>query len=47
MTVRGRCSGELTVLSRREWERRDHDESELFVDLGELIVEVQVTVGGH
>ena len=43
MTVRGRCSGGLTVMSRLEWERRDHDELGLFVDLGAVLVEVQVS----
>ncbi|WP_185446235.1 HutD family protein [Kribbella qitaiheensis] len=44
MTVRGRCSGGLAVVSRVEWERRDHDASGLFVDLGAEVVEVEVRV---
>jgi uncharacterized protein len=39
MTVRGRCTGSLTAISRSEW---DEDQPGLFVDLGELLVEVQV-----
>jgi environmental stress-induced protein Ves len=46
MTVRGRCSGGLTAISRSEWEQRDNDQAGLFVDLGEVLVEVQVRVGG-
>jgi len=44
MTVRGRCSGVLAAMSRPEWERRSHDESGLFVDLGAVLVEVQVKI---
>lgn len=42
MTARGRCSGDLVAVSRPEWERRDHDQPGLFVDLGPTLVEVQV-----
>jgi environmental stress-induced protein Ves len=47
MTVRGRCSGGLAVMSRLEWEQRDHDEPGLFVGLGAVLVEVQVRAGAH
>ncbi|MEV6417291.1 HutD family protein [Kribbella sp. NPDC051718] len=40
MTVRGRCSGTLTAISRSEW---DQNQSGLFVDLGEVLVEVRVS----
>jgi environmental stress-induced protein Ves len=43
MTVRGRCSGGLTAISRSDWQRRDLDQG-LFVDLGDVLVEVQVQV---
>lgn len=42
MTVRGRCSGSLTVLSRGAWEQRDDAEPGMFVELGEILVEVAV-----
>lgn len=47
MTVRGRCTGDLKAMSRLEWEQRGHDEPGLFVDLGEMLVEVQVGVASH
>jgi hypothetical protein len=40
MTVRGRCSGALTAISRQEWEKRT---TGLYVDLGDVLVEVQVS----
>jgi environmental stress-induced protein Ves len=39
MTARGRCSGRLMARSREEW--RQH-ESGLFVDLGDVVVEVLI-----
>lgn len=51
MTVRGRCSGGLTAIPRRVWEQRDREQRGrerpgLFVDLGEVLIEVQVRVCG-
>ncbi|MFI5709290.1 HutD family protein [Kribbella sp. NPDC051620] len=46
MTIRGSSSGALTAISRPEWEQRDRDQPGLFVDLGELLVEVRVQVCG-
>jgi hypothetical protein len=40
MTTRGRCSGSLTAISRPDW---DQDQPGLFVDLGEVLVEVQIS----
>ncbi|WP_328320749.1 HutD family protein [Kribbella sp. NBC_00382] len=46
MTARGRCSGGLTAIARREWEQRDREQPELFVDLGDVLVEVRVRARG-
>jgi environmental stress-induced protein Ves len=40
MTARGRCSGDLRAISRLEW---DQDQPGLFVDLGEVLVEVRIS----
>ncbi|NEA31389.1 HutD family protein [Streptomyces sp. SID13031] len=42
MTTRGRCAGALTAISRPDWEQRDHDQPGLLVDLGDILVEVQI-----
>ncbi|GAA3599206.1 HutD family protein [Kribbella ginsengisoli] len=49
MTVRGRCSGGLAAIPRSEWEeqtaRSEWDEGQpgVFVDLGEVVVEVRIS----
>jgi environmental stress-induced protein Ves len=40
MTARGRCSGSLIVIPRPEW---DQDQPGLWVDLGEVLVEVRIS----
>lgn len=42
MMTRGLCSGALTAISRPEWERRD--QPGLFVEVGDVLVEVQTVV---
>ncbi len=42
MTARGRFAGELRPFSRAEWRRRGRDTAGLFVDLGDVLVEVRL-----